>query len=70
MKNTQLTCWSRFGGQTPPLDQRGITYNIGEPMTTNSPLRVFLCHSSNDKPTVRESPHAKHQFQFEHKGWL
>jgi predicted ATPase len=23
-------------------------------MTTNRPLRVFLCHSSNDKPTVRE----------------
>jgi formylglycine-generating enzyme required for sulfatase activity len=23
-------------------------------MTTNHPLRVFLCHSSNDKPTVRE----------------
>jgi len=22
--------------------------------TTNRPLRVFLCHSSNDKPTVRE----------------
>ena len=23
-------------------------------MTTNRPLRVFLCHSSNDKPAVRE----------------
>ena len=23
-------------------------------MTTNRPLRVFLCHSSNDKPVVRE----------------
>ena len=23
-------------------------------MTTNRPLRVFLCHSSNDKPSVRE----------------
>ena len=23
-------------------------------MPENRPLRVFLCHSSNDKPTVRE----------------
>ena len=23
-------------------------------MTTNRPLRVFLCHSSNDKSAVRE----------------
>lgn len=23
-------------------------------MTTNRPLRVFLCHSSADKPAVRE----------------
>ena len=23
-------------------------------MTTNRPLKVFLCHSSNDKPAVRE----------------
>jgi hypothetical protein len=23
-------------------------------MTTKRPLKVFLCHSSNDKPTVRE----------------
>lgn len=23
-------------------------------MTTNRPLRVFLCHSSNDKPVVRQ----------------
>lgn len=23
-------------------------------MTTNRPLQVFLCHSSNDKPAVRE----------------
>ena len=23
-------------------------------MATNHPLRVFLCHSSNDKPAVRE----------------
>jgi formylglycine-generating enzyme required for sulfatase activity len=27
---------------------------MGKPMTTNRPLRVFLCHSSNDKPAVRE----------------
>ena len=30
-------------------------YNaLGYIMTTNRPLRVFLCHSSNDKPAVRE----------------
>ena len=23
-------------------------------MTNNRPLKVFLCHSSNDKPAVRE----------------
>lgn len=27
---------------------------IGKFMPTNRPLRVFLCHSSNDKPAVRE----------------
>jgi DNA segregation ATPase FtsK/SpoIIIE-like protein len=31
-----------------------LLYNLGNLMTANRPLRVFLCHSSNDKPAVRE----------------
>jgi hypothetical protein len=37
--------------------------------TTNRPLRVFLCHSSNDKPAVREL-HQKLRAELWIQPWL
>ncbi len=43
-----------MGELSPQTDKE--SYNIGGniDMTTNRPLKVFLCHSSADKPAVRE----------------